>query len=421
MKLNEQNNYTVLIPVIFLSTLLLGLKHFTDARTSPFPAAAKKDLTAVADRIISETSFSLKDKNSGKLYNSAADAPADADLVIDSRYNDWRYWNGLINIAMIRLGKVLNDSSYINYALKNIAFDFDNYKYFEKRYKGEDKWSYPYGQLFTMADLDDYGSMGAGVIEVYKLDKKDAYKNYIDKAADHILNFQHRFPDGSFIRSFPKRWTLWADDLYMSISFLSRMGELSGDSKYFDLASMQVINYNNHLFDKEKGLMYHNWYSGTDKHGVAFWGRANGWALLAQIDLLERVPDNYSKRDTLLALFKRHIDGIIKYQDNDGLWHQLIDKEDSYEETSCSAMFTYSIARAVNRGILDRSYSAYAVKGWEGLASKIRPDGQIEGVCTGTVVSDNLNDYYMRPAPLNDVHGIGVVLLAGCEILNLKK
>ena len=52
--------------------------------------------------------------------------------------------------------------------------------------------------------------------------------------------------------------------------------------------------------------------------------------------------------------------------------------------------------------------------------SKIRPDGKVEGVCTGTGVGDNLEFYYTRPAPLNDVHGIGAILLAGAEMLRLK-
>ena len=84
-------------------------------------------------------------------------------------------------------------------------------------------------------------------------------------------------------------------------------------------------------------------------------------------------------------------------------------------------MFTYAIARAVNKGYIDKRYSSIAEKGWEGILTKIHSDGQIEGVCAGTVVSDNLVDYYNRPAPLNDIHGIGTVLLAGAEILLLKK
>ena len=198
------------------------------------------------------------------------------------------------------------------------------------------------------------------------------------------------------------------------------MGELTGDQQYFDFATKQVINFNNYLFNDGKELMYHNWYSDINHTGVAFWGRANGWALLAQVDLLDHLPENYSQRDTLISLLKRHILGIAKYQSSSGLWHQLLDKEDSYLETSCSAMFTYAIARAVNKGYIDKRYSSIAEKGWEGIITKIHPEGQIEGVCTGTVVSDNLVDYYNRPTPINDIHGIGTVLLAGSEVIHLE-
>ncbi|MFA7564689.1 MAG: glycoside hydrolase family 88 protein, partial [Candidatus Neomarinimicrobiota bacterium] len=167
--------------------------------------------------------------------------------------------------------------------------------------------------------------------------------------------------------------------------------------------------------------MYHNWYSDTGKPGVAFWGRANGWAVLAQVELLDQLPADYPQRDTLLALFRRHIDGIVPYQDSTGLWHQLLDKPDSFPETSCTAMFTYAIARAVNQGYLESRYKSFALKGWQGILTKIRPDGQVEGICTGTSTSDDLSDYYTRPTPLNDGHGIGTVLMAGTEIIQLLK
>ena len=84
-------------------------------------------------------------------------------------------------------------------------------------------------------------------------------------------------------------------------------------------------------------------------------------------------------------------------------------------------MFTYAIARAVNKGYIDTSYAAIARHGWEGVTSRVRSDGQIEGVCAGTGVSDDLKFYFQRPTPLNDVHGIGPVLLAGTELLRLHK
>ncbi|MCU0643197.1 MAG: glycoside hydrolase family 88 protein [bacterium] len=378
-------------------------------------------LRSVADAVLNNATFQFIDQKSGLTFVSTENVTQDAQLKPESPYNDWRYWNGVLNIAMIKLGEVLDKPEYIKFAIKNVAFSFDSYKYFESKYQGENKWNYPFGQRFIMEELDDCGAMGASVIEVFQRDPQERYRTYIDQATLHILTKQTRLDDGTFVRSFPHKWTLWADDLYMGISFLCRMGELTGDSRYFDDAARQVINFHKYLFDENKGLTTHCWYSDVNRRAVAFWGRANGWAMLAQVDLLDRWPENHPQRDTLLTLLQRHILGIAQYQSSEGLWHQLLDKVDSYLETSCSAMFTYAIARAVNKGYIEPRYASIARHGWEGVMSKIRPDGQIEGVCTGMVVSDNLVDYYRRPAPLNDVHGIGFILLAGAEILQLSK
>ena len=381
----------------------------------------RKVLRLVADVVVHDATFRFVDRKSEVTYASLQAVPSGINVQPKSPYTDWRYWNGVLNIAMIRLGEVLGDSTYSTFSQKNVAFGFDSYQYFEGKYKKESKWEYPFAQLFTMEELDDYGAMGASVIDVLHRDPQPRYRAYINKAGHQILNVQHRFHDSTFIREFPKEWTLWADDLYMSVSFLSRMGELAADRRYFDDAARQVINFQKHLFDTEKGIMHHNWYTETNREGVAFWGRANGWAILAQVDLLDRLPQDHPQRVTLLGLLRRHIDGILKYQSSTGLWHQLLDRDDSYLETSCSAMFTYAIARSVNKGYVEGHFASVARLGWEGVLSKIRADGQIEGVCTGTVVSDDLSDYYSRPTPLNDIHGVGAVLLAGSEILRLPK
>jgi rhamnogalacturonyl hydrolase YesR len=137
--------------------------------------------------------------------------------------------------------------------------------------------------------------------------------------------------------------------------------------------------------------------------------------------LLDRLPKDHPKRKILIELLQNHIDGLAHYQSVDGLWHQLLDKDDSFPETSCSAMFTYAIARAVNKGYIDPRYASIAKQGWVGVMNKIHPDGKLDGVCAGTGTSDNLVDYYKRPTPLNDPHGIGAVLLAGMEVLKLLK
>jgi unsaturated rhamnogalacturonyl hydrolase len=384
-------------------------------------SVTKNKLHMIADAMVKDASFQFVDMKNGKRYKTPEDAPSDAQLQPESPFTDWRYWNGVLNIAMLNLGKVLNEPAYIKFAQMNIAFNFDNYLYFKEKYKGEGKWNYPFGQHFIMEELDDCGAMGGSVIEVNDFDPQERYKDYINQAADHIMNKQARLTDGILVRSFPNKWTLWADDLYMSLSFLSRMGEYTSDNKYFDDAAKQVINFNKYLFNENFGLIHHCWYSDINKKGVAFWGRANGWMLLAQVDLLDRLPKNYKLRDTLLALLNGQILGISHYQGSEGLWHQLLDKTDSYLETSCSAMFIYAIARAVNKGYIDSRYSSIAEQGWKGILSKIRDDGKIEGICEGTGVSNDLVFYYHRPTPLNDIHGIGAVLLAGAEILQLLK
>lgn len=407
--------------LFLLISVITSLFAFCGSSDNQKPMDTEQTLRKIADNVLESATFRFVDRKSGIQFSDPEEAPPDADLWPESPYTDWRYWNGVLNIAMIRLDSVLNEPPYSNFALKNIAFGFDNYPYFEKKHKDQNKWSYPFGQRFILEELDDGGAMGASVIEVNRRDPQKRYEEYINQVAAHMLNHQTRLEDGTFVRAFPVKWTLWADDLYMGVSFLARMGAWSGDSRYFDDAARQVIHFHQYLFDERMGLMCHNWYSDNERPGVAFWGRANGWALLAQVDLLDCLPENHPQRATLLNLLRRHILGIARFQGSEGLWHQLLDKTDSYLETSATAMFTYSVARAVNRGYIESRYVSIAQNGWKGVLSKIRPDGQIEGVCTGTVVSDNLVDYYHRPAPLNDIHGIGFVLLAGSEVLRLPK
>jgi unsaturated rhamnogalacturonyl hydrolase len=389
----------------------------------PAPAQSRGDvesaLRRVADAVLADATFDLTDSATGRRYATGDLAPIGARLRPTSVYNDWRYWNGVLNLAMLRLADALDEARYAGFARRNVAFGFDASPYFERRYRGESKWEYPFGQRVVMEELDDYGAMGASVIEVLGAVPDERYRRYVRAAADFAASRQHRLPDGTFVRGFPRPWTLWADDLYMSVVFLARLAAYTRDPRYLDDAALQVAGFHRRLFDTDAGLMYHDWYSDTGSHGVAFWGRANGWALLAQVDLLDRLPDDHPGRDTLLALLRRHVAGVARRQAPGGLWHQLLDRGDSFLETSASAMFTYAIAHAVVRGWISPDYEAVARRGWEGVASRIGRDGTIDGTCAGTGVSGSLADYYRRPTPPNDVHGVGAVLLAGSEMLRL--
>jgi len=334
-------------------------------------------------------------------------------------YNDWKYWNGVIHIGFNALGKQTNDTKYQEYTRKNFEFFFRDYNYLKSLYDEKNQWRFPLAQALNITKLDDCGAMGASLIELYMTDKKPEYKAFIDATCEHIMKKQMRLPDGTLSRPRPHLNTVWADDLYMSVPFLARMGKLTGDNTYFDEATKQVILFNKHLFDEKVGLMWHCYYGDLKVNGGTFWGRCNGWMMMATADLLLQMPQNYAQRDTIISLLLRQIQNTAQYQSQSGLWHQVLNKEDSYLETSCTAMFTYATALAVNNGWIDKRYRTIAIAGWKGIVSQITSEGAVTNVCMGTGIGDDIKFYYDRPTPYNDIHGLGAIFLAGMEVYKL--
>jgi len=377
-------------------------------------------LRNVAENIMQSTTFRIKNSKTNESFEESKKLPVEAGYKVESPYNEWRYWNGVMNIGFLALGDLFNDQQFIEYAKKNVSFAFDHDDYFKKCYNAK-VGNTGMEQKFRMALLDDCGAMGAGILAVYDIDRQKRYREYLDKAADYIMNKEIRLTDGTFCRAVPYENTVWGDDLYMSVPFLARMGTLTGEQKYFDEAARQVILFNKHLWDEHTQLFYHGWYDDIQQNGVARWGRCNGWIVMAQIELLDQIPDNHPQKQELIRLLNRQIIGLNRYQDASGLWHQLIDKENTYFETSSTAIFTYAIAKAINEGWLDARYAYVATQGWEGVASRILADGQVEGICAGTGISPATYYYANRPTPLNDIHGLGAILLAGSEVMKLYK
>lgn len=377
----------------------------------------------IADQIIKESVLGFRGVDNQQFYAASKDIPANVKVKYATPYTGWHYTHGVLNMAMINLGKLLNEPKYTDFAAQHVAFGFNNQEIFKQRFKNDVKHhTYPYGEFFTMEELDDFGAMSASLIDVYQTVKNPQYKAYLEKAAKHLTEDRARLNDGTFVRAFPHKMTLWADDLYMSVPFLARMGRLTGDAKYFDDAVNQVINFNKYLWDKEREIYWHVYYSDLNRNGVAHWGRCNGWIMLATIHLLDNLPTNHSKRTEIIRLLERQILGVAKYQNADGLWHQILDKPDSYTESSCTAMFVYGTAHAVNNGWIDKRYASIAKTGWEGLKKhKINELGQLKDICVGTGIQDNLPFYYNRPVGLNEKHGTGPLIDAGVEILRLEK
>jgi rhamnogalacturonyl hydrolase YesR len=208
----------------------------------------------------------------------------------------------------------------------------------------------------------------------------------------------------------------------MSVPALAQMGKYTGKTKYYNDAVKQVLQFSKRMFNYDKGLFMHGWIQEMPEHPQFHWARANGWGVMTMVELLEVLPANYAGRDQVLDLLKRHIRGLANYQSPLGFWHQLIDKNDSYLETSATAIYTYSIARAINRGYIDEQvYGPMVCLAWNAVASKVTDKGQVEGTCVGTGMGFDPAFYYYRPINVFAAHGYGPVMLAGAEMIGLLK
>ena len=278
-----------------------------------------------------------------------------------------------------------------------------------------------FGAIIATGSLDDSGSMCAALVKARRAGVGPDLMPVIDHWSDYVAHRQFRLADGTLARQRPQPESLWADDLYMSVPALAQMGALTGDRAWFDDAVKQVLQFHGHLWDPQAGLYAHGRHMNQPLNPEFYWARANGWAMLASVELLDVLPADHPGREQVLesAAGARPQRGQAAVGTS-GLWHQMLDKPDSYLETSASAIFVYCIARAINRGwISPASYGSVAQAGWIGVTTRVNARGQVEGTCVGTTLASDHVYYYNRPQSVYATHGYGPVLLAGAEMIRL--
>jgi rhamnogalacturonyl hydrolase YesR len=270
-------------------------------------------------------------------------------------------------------------------------------------------------------NLDDSGSMCAAMIKANSSGiGNGSLRPWINNYVNWVSTRQFRLSDGTFARNDPMPNSVWLDDLYMSVPCLAQMGKLTGDRRYFDDAAKQILQFYSRMFVTEKGLWMHGWIQEMSPHPAFHWARANGWAIMATVELLTVLPTDHPQRTNLLNVLKLHAAALRRVQAPSGLWHQLLDRPDSYEETSSSGMYVFALTRAINYGWLSRdAYAPVVLRGWNGLTTKVNSTGQVEGTCVGTGLGWDDTFYLSRPTDVNAAHGYGPIFLAGAEIIYL--
>ncbi len=377
----------------------------------PYGEVNKEDVKAALDRIFqyvdAQTPHALKDD--GTLERGA--------------FRIGSYEWGITYQALLAAAEVTGDQKYCDYVKTRFDFIAEVAPQFREQEPCQDAQM---EQILHPRALDDCGTMCTAMMKFEKMREGENEKTrnslsaLVENYFDFVENQQYRLSDRTFARHRPQRNTIWLDDMYMGIPTIAYRGVYTGETKYFDEAATMYKNFVQRMWVPEKGIYRHGYVEGLQEQPTYHWARANGWALLTTVELLDMLPESHPDRPFILEQLKKHVHGLASYQSSEGFWHQLLDRSDSYLETSATAIYTYAIARAINQGWLEGiTYGPVAQLGWNALATMISEDGKVAGTCVGTGMAFDPAFYYYRPVSAAAAHGYGPAIWAAAEMLRL--
>lgn len=263
--------------------------------------------------------------------------------------------------------------------------------------------------LQPKANHVDNNVFGVLPLELYMQTKDEKYLEMGMKYADT----QWDAPDTLQLTAYEQAWAdkgfswqtrLWMDDMFMITAIQAQAYRVTKDEKYINRAAREMVVYLDSL-QLNNGLFYH----APSAHYC--WGRANGWMAVGMAELLRILPENNSDRPAIMKGYLKMMKKLKETQNEHGMWRQLVDDPELWEETSGSAMFTYAMIVGVKKGWLDaEEYGKAARQGWITLCSYIDEAGDVKAVCEGTMI-ENSREHYVNRLPLTgDLHGQAPVL-----------
>jgi unsaturated rhamnogalacturonyl hydrolase len=258
--------------------------------------------------------------------------------------------------------------------------------------------------LIPRADHVDHSVFGVVPLEVF-LQTKDTRCLNIGKA---IADTQWLSPNSVGLT---RQTRMWIDDMYMITALQVQAYRATGDRTYLDRAALEMVVYLDTL-QQPNGLFFHA------PDVPFFWGRGNGWVAAGMTELLRELPEDHPRRVRILDAYHKMMATLLKHQDANGMWHQLIDKPDVWPETSCTGMFTFAMITGVKNGWLDeKSFGPAARSGWLGLVTYLNRDGDIREVCEGTNKKNDQQYYLDRKRNVGDFHGQAPILWCASALL----
>jgi rhamnogalacturonyl hydrolase YesR len=229
--------------------------------------------------------------------------------------------------------------------------------------------------LGTDNAVTDPGSNGPGVLYAYKITGEEIFKKASDAMYKYLMAGAPKTEKGIICHVTQGR-QIWSDSMFMAPPFLAVYGD-------YDEAVKQVDGYREYLWDGKKKLFSHIW---DDQKKVFtrrdFWGGGNGWSAAGMAQIIEILPkEKEDHRKKLIGYTKELLDGCFAYMRPDYLFHDVIDKSDTFVETNLSQMLAYTIYKGVKAGWLDNHYIEAAEKMRAAAHRKIDKSGVVQDAC----------------------------------------
>lgn len=249
-----------------------------------------------------------------------------------------------------------------------------------------------------------------------------AYLEEAVRIGDWMLSEAPRTREGAFEHtvtenaSFPEQ--VWADTIFMAVLLLARLAKHTGEAKYAAEAVNQLEIHLRLLQQESAGVLYHGWSCMEQNHmSAALWTRANAWIAVGTPMILEEVKGLAEVPASVTGRYARMMEGLVRFQQVNGLWATVMDRPGFYQETSGSAGIASGILKGVRSGLLKEELLPAAALALEGVLSKLQPDGEVTGVSGGTPVMPSIEAYNEVPCYPTQ-YGQGLVLMLLAEALH---
>lgn len=234
-------------------------------------------------------------------------------------------------------------------------------------------------------------------------------EEYTEEALGY--NYWHSWADDK-----APQYKVWLDGIYMLQPFISHYAAETGDMAQLALVQKR-LDWVKEVMIAPDGMYWHAANSADDLCRY-HWTRAMGWYGMAMTDVMEVLPEEYmEERKEALKIF---VDGILKYQDESGMWANVADwkvTETNRLEVSGTSMMVYTILKGIRNGWLAESYKAPAVRAFTAMTElKLDEDGLHDIYFKATA---NNTDNYQKPEDYltDEGKGSGPFIMAYSEML----